>query len=392
MKIGIDVRALQWEHRYRGIGIYLANLLEAISMIDTKNEYILFGWADSKPLKGIVLNKDFKYQIRTLPKPSKSVIGQKLKNIIRRDIKIKSGEVDVFLQPDPSFGLAKGRVSSVVVAYDLIELLFKDHHYPESFVRLTQDQGLKHAMGNKLRWHLYKWHLSQFKKSRAIIAISEATKKDLVKQFDLPSQKIIVIPLASSISVSPQKKRANKLEPSILYVGAADYRKNVVALIAAFEKVKNSFPNVTLVLVGKDFGEKNIHEHSAMWKAIHNSTYKKDIHIKSYVSKSELVKLYKSASVFVYPSLYEGFGMPILEAMSCGCPVISYSNSSISEVAGKAALLVKTGSDLSIPITKLLRDSKLQEELINDGKIQAKRFSWKQTAKDTLKVLEEIKK
>lgn len=388
MKIGIDVRALQWEHRYRGIGVYLTNLLEHLSRIDSKNQYIFFAWTGSNPVDNLALSQHFNYKVHALSKPSKGIIGQKLKNILMRDIRIKSNEIDVFLQPDPAFGLVKGTTPNVIVAYDLIELLFKKHHYPDSFTTLLRERGIKHSLGNKLRWRLYKWHLSQFEKSDAIIAISKSTKQDLLKQFNLAEQKISVVPLASPVQVQSRVSGITKPKPSILYVGAADYRKNISALIAEFEKVKLAIPNAILVLAGKDFGEKNIHEHIDIWEAINNSKYARDIHTKSYVSSKELINLYKTSAVFVYPSLYEGFGMPILEAMACECPVVSYNNSSIPEVAGSAALLVETGSDLSIPIIKVLSDKKLRVKLINKGKIQALKFSWENTAQTTLKILE----
>ncbi len=390
VRIGIDIRALQWEHRYRGIGVYLINLLEALAQIDRRNQYFLYGWGDSDPLHELRLASDFKYKFIGLNKPTSKIIGQKLKNILKRDIKVRPGSIDVFLQPDIAFGFADGRTANVAVVYDLIEMLFKQESYPNSFLKLFRSHGLRYMLGNKMRWRLYKWQLGQLRKAYALITISEATKKDLLKLFpDLSPSKIRVTPLASSVQIEPTPRNDTGSTPSILYIGAVDYRKNIVGLVKAFEAVKKDVPRLKLILAGKDFGEKDVLEHKQIWQAINNSAHRNDIVIRGYVPRPELAKLYKTASVFVFPSLYEGFGMPILEAMASGCPVVAYNSSSIPEVAGNAALLVELGENLSIPLKRILLDKTLRVELSRRGLEQAKKFSWLDTAESTLKILEE---
>lgn len=389
MKIGIDIRALQWDHRYRGIGIYITNLILALSKIDHKNTYTFYGWSTSNPLHELKLDEDFKYEFIGLKPISKSIVAQKLANTIKRDIRITPKNIDVFFQPEASFGLATGNVASVGVVYDLIELIYKEHHYPASWAKLIKLAGPKHALGNKIRWRLYKWHLSQLQQTSKLIAISNSTKNSFIRQFpSYPKSKVSVIPLASDLNKNMSGIR--KEPATILYIGASDYRKNLASLVGAFNKLKTQRPNAKLILAGKAFGQaaKNLPEHQELWNRINSSPHQADIEIHDFLDRAELANLYSKSTVFVFPSLYEGFGMPILEAMACGTPVISYNTSSIPEVAGKAALLIEPGSDLSKPILRLLNDKKLQQKLSKLGLEQAKKFTWRKTAKQTLKVLE----
>lgn len=399
MKIGIDVRALQWHHRFRGVGVYLSNLLEALSKTDHQNQYVLYGWDGPNPLNDIELDDGFKYSLSTIiAKPSKSLVD-KITNRFKRQLVVRTGEVDVFLQPDIEYGLAKTDAPQITVAYDLIPILFRQQHYPNSLADGIKQLGMKHAVGNKLRWYVYSWSLSQYVNANRIIAISEATKKDLLS-FDnrIRSAKVAVIPLAAGTDFYPVEdfppllKALGIKKPYLLYVGAADYRKNIAALVEDFEKLRRDSYDLQLVLVGKDFENMQINELRSLQNIIKNSTYHRDIKIVGYAPQKTLIKLYSGAKAFVFPSIYEGFGMPVLEAMACETPVVAYNTSSIPEVAGKAALLVKPGESLAPSINRILKEEKLRKQLIAAGKIQAKKFSWDNTAKMTLEVLRKAAK
>ncbi|MFZ2882425.1 MAG: glycosyltransferase family 1 protein, partial [Candidatus Moraniibacteriota bacterium] len=192
-----------------------------------------------------------------------------------------------------------------------------------------------------------------------------------------------------STKISDQKKLAFLANYGLgnsqflLYVGAIQPRKNLNTLVEAFVSLKKSgkYPELKLVLAG-----------APAWKAeetfavIENSAYSKDIILTGGVSFSDLVKFYQYAETFIFPSLYEGFGIPILEAFACGTPVICANNSSLPEVAGEAALYFESGNsmELSEKIVRILGNEKEKEQLIERGFIQLGKFSWEKCARETL--------
>jgi glycosyltransferase involved in cell wall biosynthesis len=202
-----------------------------------------------------------------------------------------------------------------------------------------------------------------------------------------------VIVISHGLSINPSSEKPNaetkKLaeQPYLLYVGGIDIRKNVVGLLETFYQLKPDHPNLRLITVGKEFSLKQL-EDLGWHKVLEgNKDYAKDVIAPGFLSAGDLLYLYQKASAFVFPSRYEGFGLPVLEAMSAGCPVVAYNNSSIPEVAGSAALLVKDGDSLVPAVQRVLNDPKLRAELIRKGKERVKLFPWDKTAKKTLAVL-----
>lgn len=187
------------------------------------------------------------------------------------------------------------------------------------------------------------------------------------------------------------KKKYNLPDKFILYVGDATWNKNLPTLIRAAKKIA-----VPLVLVGKAMMEKDF-DKTNPWnqdllnaqKLIEND---KNIFALGFVNKDDLILLYNAAAVFAMPSLYEGFGLPILEAMSCGCPVVTTKEGSLQEIAGTAAFYVDGYSVDSIAsgMKKVFSDEKLQRKLTDEGFINIKRFSWKKTAVETFDVYKKI--
>lgn len=231
-----------------------------------------------------------------------------------------------------------------------------------------------------------------------VITISRNTKKEIVDKYKYPQDKIAIItpavdqkvfkPLAKEkVEMVLRKYKINK--PYILSVGTIEPRKNLVGVLDAFEKlpaeIKNSY---ALVLTGgKGWLDDEINQK-------YNELAKNYSVIKTgYVENDELPALYSGASVFVFPSFYEGFGIPPLEAMACGTPVITSNNSSLPEVAGDAAIMIDADntSVLTKEIVRVLENSKLASELSGKGIAQAKGFSWDQSAKELLQLLENLK-
>lgn len=217
-----------------------------------------------------------------------------------------------------------------------------------------------------------------FKTADAVIAVSNATKKDIQKVYPFAPNIIVTHLAGKELNVQKHVK-----EKTILFVSTIEPRKNVITLVRAYEHLRTNYPEVThkLVLVGKK-GWKS--EESV--DAIMQSVYKKDIIWKEYISDEELSKTYASASIFVYPSSYEGFGLPILEAMSYGLPVIGARNSSISEIVGDYGVLCDTDDylDFSEKMYSLCTDEKLYETYHTLALERVSQFSWDYTAKQTL--------
>ena len=210
-----------------------------------------------------------------------------------------------------------------------------------------------------------------------IISVSHSTKDDILSYFSLPADKISVIHQSSEMQPRYEKLPAKYGidEDYILYVGTVEPRKNLLRLMDAYNQLKT---DVKLVIVGA-YGWKN--------KAVYEEK-NPNIVFTGYVPEEDLPVFYTNAKFFIYPSMYEGFGIPILEAMNCHCPVITSNISSMPEVAGDAALLVDPYSveEIKNAMAKLLQDDDLRRRMIAAGVERAKNFSWKKTAEKTIAV------
>lgn len=225
------------------------------------------------------------------------------------------------------------------------------------------------------------------KKATLIIAISKNTAKEIAENYPDCARKIRVAHLGSRfepLSASAERKLTERSH--ILFVGTIEPRKNLNRLIEAYarldSRLKERFP---LLIVG-EYGWK-----TRLDGQIERLGLKKNVILKSYAPDHELIELYKTARALVMPSLYEGFGMPILEAQTFGLPVITSNNSSMIEVAGDGAILVDPYSteSISAAIERILTDRGLWEDLSRKSKFNAKKFSWANCATETLKIFDE---
>jgi len=221
-----------------------------------------------------------------------------------------------------------------------------------------------------------------------IITVSEHTKSDIIDEFNIPSSSVSVVPLGpgavyTNISGAPPVD-----PPYIFFVGALRRHKNIDTLIEAFQIYKdNNDTNVDLVIAG---GIRSGYQ--SKLNQVIAEEHKQSIHFLGYVSDNTVARLYKHAIVFVYPSLYEGFGLPPLEAMGYGIPVIVSNHSSIPEVVGDAGEYVDPTEpdELAKTLEKVLMDEDLQERLIQQGYDRYKQFSWKRTATETLDIYRDL--
>lgn len=226
-----------------------------------------------------------------------------------------------------------------------------------------------------------------------VLTISESSRKDIIEYLDVDPKKVYVTPLASRYSPNylSEKKNIAALEkqvnydfskPYLLFVSTIEPRKNINAIIYAFNLLKKKYKiEHQLILIGKKGWN-----YDPIFADIESSPWKSQIHHLDYLSDELVALFYSKADVFVYPSHYEGFGLPVLEAMTLGAPVVTSNTSSIPEVSGDAAILIDPNDPVQLAeaILKVISDSQLRQELINQGKARAKLFSWERTAKETL--------
>jgi glycosyltransferase involved in cell wall biosynthesis len=269
------------------------------------------------------------------------------------------------------------KFKKVITVYDITPIL-----YPET-----------HKIS---RIFMHKYFFSPIlKSSDKIISISENTKRDIIKHFKIPEDKIKVIPLAANENfrkldeneTSKIKSKYNINFPFILYVGTLEPRKNIPNLLNAFYKIKKQGIAHKLVIAGgKGWKYKEIFE------TIEKLNLQNDVIFTGYVPDEDLPGLYNAADLFVYPSLYEGFGLPPLEAMQCGTPVITSNTSSLPEVVGDAGIMVNPHDigELANKMYEVLTNKDLRKELSKKGIERAKLFSWKKCAEETLKVYESL--
>jgi len=282
------------------------------------------------------------------------------------------------LKPDAFLTLTHyaPRVSPVPTVVSIMDLSFL--HFPETF---NKDD----------LYQLKNWTKYSVMNAKRIITISKSSKDDIIKFYNVKEDIVRVVHLGlKKIDMDKTSKSLSDFginKKFILFVGTLQPRKNIISLIKAFAILPvEQKDNYQLVIIGKK---------GWMYQDILDAPVKFGIEDKTlfldYVSNSELPLFYKEASVFVLPSLYEGFGLPILEAMRYGCPVITSNVSSLPEAGGDAALYFDPNDieDIQDKILKVITDSSLREEMITKGTDHYKKFTWEKAAKEVLSVVEE---
>ena len=363
MRIGIDCRTIQ-EPEPAGTAHYTKELVRALLDIDSENEYFLFF------NQGKNIPEEFKQpnaKIIILPPKSLPFISSHW----QFSRTLKKFRLDIFHAPANALPIGYNG-ASILTIHDLAIYI-----NPEWFP--------KHNFSTKF---LVPRSLAKAKK---IIVPSESTKQDLQKIFRVPDDKIKVI-YEGVRTEEPSAEAKNKAlekfglqeKKYFLFLGTIEPRKNLIALIATYKILaqKNSDAPILVLAGGKGWKNDDIFE------AIKKRNLESKIKYLGYVSNEEKFSLMKSALVFVYPSLYEGFGLPILEAMSLVTPVITSRISSIPEITADAALLIDPNNDDEIAnaLEKIWKNDNLRNEFIDKGKHQSAKFSWTKTAEQTLEI------
>ena len=222
-------------------------------------------------------------------------------------------------------------------------------------------------------WHSFIDPRAIARRSDALIAVSESTKQDIIDRYAIAPEKIHVVYSGISPEFKKQPTTDDRRPTTILYVGSLEGRKNIKTLVRAFQLLKRRIKNVRLLLAGQ--GKIAMKDKSILFLGP--------------VSNEKRLELYQNASLFVYPSLFEGFGFPPLEAIACGVPVITSLTSSLPEAVGNAALMVNPhkARELADAMEALLTDEELRARYIKKGFEQLKKFTWQKTAQETLDVL-----
>lgn len=230
------------------------------------------------------------------------------------------------------------------------------------------------------------------KRASHLIAVSESTKRDLINYLRIPEDRISVIYNGVDHNVFkpyepyliPCHIRVHH-KPYILCVGSERQRKNLGRLLKAFAQLKRDFPGLKLVKVGGPGRSQQLRDDTLTALAVSGLELVRDVIFADYVSDLELAYYYSSAALLCYPSLYEGFGLPALEAMACGCPVVTANSSSLPEVVDEAGIMVDPGDTDSLAgaMRRVLTDNGLRDSMVSKGLKQAEKFSWEKTAELT---------
>jgi len=371
MKIAIDCADLDCR-RIDGTRVYIKNVLNFLGRITSQNRYFLYHQQDFNPL--LIPYQCPNYIERKIPYPI-------WWTQTRLAYELLQDQPDVLWMPIQQIPfLIRKKIKTVVTIHDLAFKIF-----PENFTRVD-------------RFKLNLFTDVAIKRAEKIIAVSHTTKKDILKFYpQIKEEKIKVIyhgydtkfsQSSPTAAIAAVLRKYRIAPPYLLYVGAIQPRKDLITLIRAFEEIKKQpvGTKLKLVIVGE-----------AAWKAaetlekIKESAFREDIIMPGRVSFEDLANIYQGAGVFVFPSLYEGFGMPILEAWASKIPVIVADNSSLREIGGEAVIKFPTGNVgvLMDKIKEVLEKPSIREYLRKAGEEKLKKFSWKTCAKETLSVIKE---
>ena len=382
MRIGIDTSTVLNHGQDIGSGRYIINLIKNLLRIDKENTYILTGrYTTSEYLPAVHdLKSDYpenKIELDLYHTTSKKL---KLWNKVRFPaVEFLGFKADILHCPDYLVPPTVNK-NIVLTIHDLAFIRFPEFNF-DWFIKKYTGEVKNNAYISK-----------------KIIADSESTRNDIVNFFGIDPAKVEVVYLAADNifrKLSEKEKGMDVLKKYqidkkyILSVGTIEPRKNFAALIRAFNNIKKTKigSGYKLVIVGRT-GWKS----EATYEERENSPYGDDILFTGRITDQDLVQLYNWAELFVYPSLFEGFGLPPLEAMSCGLPVIAFNTSSLKEVVGYAGILVAVGDESALKdqIAYVLENEVVKEELHGKSLIQAKKFSWKETAQKTLDIYNKI--
>lgn len=371
MNVGILAHLLDYRPGYRQAGVsrYIEQLIQELPSA-SPDRFVVYGGLQSRAAGHPLSNRaGIRFSSSWVPtgRPEIRIFWEQ----VAAPIVLDRDQIDVVHAP-VNVAPALAHRPVVVTVHDLAFLRFPAQYprFKQRYLSLMTRHSVRHAA--------------------RVIAVSRSTRDDLLRYYGVPDERVIVVPNGVDPTLKPIDQEEivefrhdrNLPEQFILFLGTLQPRKNLIALLRAWSKLDAS-ERLPLVVVGSQ---------GWMYEPIYDEARSLgvagEVVFKGFAEPSDLARWYSAATIFVYPSLYEGFGLPVLEAMSCGTPVITSNVSSLPEVAGDAALLVdpKEVGDLSDAIQRLTQNHDLRADLARRGIERSKRFSWARTARETSEV------
>ncbi len=374
-RIGINAQLLTFARTYRNAGTaaFIYHLLRILPSLPTSDRYTIFTNADSAALP---LHGDRRFQVvhsmLNTEKPAQRILWEQTALpalLAKRRIDLIHGTLNVL-------PLAR-RIPGVLTIHDVSFLLFPERFLPGRRRYLTTFTRLS-ARG-----------------ARRVMTSSQNTKSDVVKLLGVSEDRVRVVYLGVDDrfreSIEPDRLARFRDEHHLpdqffLFMGTLEPRKNLVRLLNAYHAARRAGVEWPLVIAGAKGWM-----YDEIFDRVKALGIEGHVQFPGYVPDEDQPLWYRAAGAFVYPSLYEGFGLPVAEAMACGCPVLTARNSSLVEVAGEAAILVdaEDGSCISEGLCRIAGDSVLREDLIRRGRDQSRRFEWRRTAEQVVQVYAE---
>jgi len=373
MHIGIDAHAIG--ARQGGNETYISNLIKSLAEIDGDNLYTIYlaNAGAAAQWREEFTNRYKNFSVRLLPPPTPLVrVPVYLTyELFRRPVDVLHVQYTA-----PPFC----RIPIVVTIHDLAF-----ERMPETFTRRGSFQ-----LKLTVRWTA--------KKAAKVATVSEYSRQDLLDIYKLPPEKVVVTYNGVESSFTPQPSVQNEAEEIrrrfgvsrdfVLAVGSLQPRKNLVRLIRAYARLRSERQDFRpqLVIVGRKLWLAN-----EIFDEVKKQRWADDVILTGYVADEDLPALYRAARAFVYPSLFEGFGLPPLEAMACGTPVVTSDVSSMPEITGDAALLIDPNDEgaLANALIEVVNNDRLRADLREKGIAQAKKFTWRDAAEKTLRLYQE---
>ena len=367
MRIGIDARKL---HDF-GIGTYIRNLLRQLARMDDRTEFVVFCRPEDRETLS-TLGENF----RAVPE---TAANYSVSEQLRIPLALQREGVTLFHAPHYVLPPLV-RCRSVVTIHDCIHLMFPQY------------------LPNRLAFGYARTSIGlAARRATRVLTVSESSKRDILRFVDTEPEKIDVIYNAydERFAIDPAeedvvrvRERYQLQDEFVLYAGNVKPHKNLERLIDAFHIVRNrGLDHLKLVMIGDE-----ISKYTALRRAVHRHQLHKYVRFLGYLPEETLAVMYRLAGVFVFPSLYEGFGLPPLEAMASGTPVVTSNVSSLPEVAGDAAVLVDPYDPHAIAdgIYRVLTDADVRKDLRRKGVARAGQFSWEQSVRRVRKIYGEV--
>jgi glycosyltransferase involved in cell wall biosynthesis len=367
VRIAIDARKL----RDYGIGTYIRNLLRHLARLDDRTEYVVLCRQED-----IAFATELGENFRAVPERSR---GYSIREQIAVPLDLRREAADLFHAPHyvlPPLTPCR----SVVTIHDCIHLRFPQY--------LPNRLGYAYARSSL-------WVAAH--RSARVLTVSEASKRDILRYFGIPESKVTVIynaiderfneePPADEVMRVRERYQLN--DPFVLYAGNIKPHKNLERLIEAFHIIRRGeLESVKLLIIGDE-----ISKYAALRRTVHRYKLHKHVRFFGFVPDATLAILYRLARVFVFPSLYEGFGLPPLEAMASGTPVITSNVSSLPEVVGDAAMLIDPYEPDAIAgaMRRVLADDRLRDDMRERGLARVREFSWDRSVRRVREIYDEV--